>query len=269
MEPNKQPGAPPPRSPYRARGRSPAPNLDPYLLSASAVGAALPGGVAPDPLVAPDTDPRCEFAACCFSLSFVFAVKRRSARKSGPVAFFPGLGGQGGRGGVLVMWGSHAGERGKLRHRRGTWLPDGEWVSWDSPLLESKQTETRKEKAAGTGSDAGSVPVPGMNPFGKLVPTVRCGRAWRAGGGCHCRHDAAARALLRRDGASGWKWTSQPGSAKANRKANGEQPLCLLRGYLLWFLRGWYWGLLTPSCLVLDPFGWGWMPGRSLRPHRR
>lgn len=171
------------------------------------------------------------------------------------------------------MWGSHAGKRGKLRHRRGTWLPDGEWVSWNSPLLESKQTETRKEKAAGTGSDAGSVPVPGINPFGKLVPTVRCGRAgrraWRAGGGCHCRHGAAARALLRRDGASGWKWTSQPGSAKANRKVNGEQPLCLLRGYLLWFLRGWCWGLLTPSCLVLDPFDRGWMPGRSLRPHRR
>lgn len=70
------------------------------------------------------------------------------------------------------------------------------------------------------------------------------------------------------DGASSWKWTSQPGSAKANRKANGEQPLCLLRGYLLWFLRGWYWGLLTPSCLLLDPFGQGWMPCRSLRPQR-
>lgn len=146
MEPNKQPGAPPPRSPYRARGRSPAPNLDPYLLSASTVGAALPGGVAPDPLVAPDTDPRCEFAACCFSLSFVFAVKHRSARKSGPVAFFPGLGCAGREWRVRVMLGSHAGERGKLRHRRGTRLPDGEWVSWDFPFFRIKTNRDQEGK---------------------------------------------------------------------------------------------------------------------------
>lgn len=59
------------------------------------------------------------------------------------------------------MCGSRAGEREKLRHRRRTWLPDGEWVSWDFLFLESKQAQARKEKAAGAGSDAGSVPVPG------------------------------------------------------------------------------------------------------------
>lgn len=47
---------------------------------------------------------------------------------------------------------------------------------------------------------------------------------------------------------------SQPGSAKANRKANGEQPLCLLRGYLLWFLRGWYWGLFNTFLLGAGSF---------------
>lgn len=76
------------------------------------------------------------------------------------------------------------------------------------------------------GSDAGLVAVPGgSNPA-----------LWGSGGGDGagtkrvegrlCRRCAGA--VPRQDGAGGARRPSQPGSAQANRKASGEQPLGLL-----------------------------------------
>lgn len=74
------------------------------------------------------------------------------------------------------------------------------------------------------GSDAGLVPVPGdkIQPFEEArthgpLRQGRCRGPTRVEG-------ATDGALLCRDGARGWRWPSQPGSAKANRKASGEQP---------------------------------------------
>lgn len=153
----------------------------------------------------------------------------------------------GGGGGQFPCWEDHLlGEKGKLRHggkegahRRGA----GES---GFPPLKIKPSLGEQ----GEGSRIGACPQgikPG--PSGKLA-VPRGGDD--AGDG---RGRRVPRPWRCRTGAGGWRWPSQPGSAKANRKASGEQPPPYLLGEVIYCGSSevGHRGFLTPSCSVPSP----------------